>query len=135
MTLLSMIDNVKRRMTDRHETVVDGFFINQNRNYVIMGDQCTYLLKWNDKPFMAAGRMVPGIVGIGETVNYELYHRMFLERFAYKQCKIILFQWTDSKGVVYGQDAEIFTRKSKAYTQSNGEKVLVISVADLKRFE
>lgn len=130
----SMIYRVKYKLLDRGENIESETYHNSRRNYIIVTDKAAYLLKWNDKPFFAAGAMVPGIRGIGETINFELFHKKFVEVLSWKD-KYILFQWTDSHDVIYHLPTEEFIPKSKAYIQRSGEKVLVISVVDLRRFE
>lgn len=130
----SMIYRVKYKVLDRGENIESEIYHNNRRNYIIVTDKAAYLLKWNEKPFMAAGKMVPGIKGIGETINYELFTNQFVESLLWKD-KYILFQWTDSHDVIYQLPTEEFISKSKTYLQRSGEKVLVISVADLRRWE
>jgi hypothetical protein len=135
MALNEMISTVIVRLVANGETIESKYYTNGMRNFIIITDKAGYLLKWNDAPFMAAGRLVRGIKGIGETVNFESYHYEFTDKYAYIQDKKILFEWTATHGEIYYLEIEDFTMKSKTYIQKNNEKELVISVADLKRWE
>lgn len=132
---MDMIRTVLGKLRNDGHTMESVYFINGMNNYIIITDKAGYLLKWNDAPFMAAGKLVPGIKGIGETVDFDTYHKEFVDKYAYKNIKKILFEWTATKGEIYYLDTEDFTRLSKTYLQKNYEKVLVVSVSDLKRLE
>ncbi len=126
---MEMVEEVHRLLRLRGEEKKDNWYVNNNRNYILLSDFRAYLLKWQDEPFKSAGEKVPGLMKKGWGVSVDL--ATYVE-FARKYPDgWILQNWSDNNTVYYVQ-REFFDYASCAYEQKNGEWERVISVRDLK---
>ena len=126
-----MLNEVCNVLRLRDEHIIDISRMNQNRNIIVYSTKYEYLLKWQESPFYAAGKIVFGKNGIGITVNHTVVSNWCLDpKNAFR--KQLLFQWEGS-GIYYTM-LEMFTDKAKIHTQKTGEKVMVILVTDLQRW-
>ena len=124
-----MISKVITHLELRGEKINQQHWVNAGRNYVIVTNERTYLVKWNDKPFFAAGRLVAGLgPGIGLTIDFQT-----VENFSKHDDAYILFTWTETDHI-YFQTMEGFNKLSKIHTQRNGEVEKVILVQSLLRW-
>lgn len=131
MTLEDMLNEVCNVLRLRDEHIIDISRMNQNRNIIVYSTKYEYLLKWQESPFYAAGKIVFGKNGIGITVSHSVVSNWCLDpKNAFR--KTLLFQWEGS-GIYYTM-LEMFTDKAKIYTQKTGERVMVILVTDLQRW-
>ena len=130
MNFDNMVSTVIETLRSRQEPIQQRYWTNANRNHIIVTDKRHYLLKWNDRPFQAAGRLVQGLgAGIGLTVDYETATNYE----ALNDCHI-LFSWTATNKIYY-QTMEQFKQLSKPYTQKSGEREKVILVTSLKPWQ
>jgi hypothetical protein len=129
MNFSEMVAKVAWRLLDRGEIIKQRFWVNGNRNHLILTDKRQYLLKWNDSLFGRAGQLVKGLgPGVGLTIDNDTEEAYGIPD------SHILFTWTATDKIYY-QTIENFRELSKPYTQKSGEREKVILVQSLVRWD